>query len=160
MDAIATYLRKRRGRARMKDMKAGGFQTRDIRKLVEKGHIVKVKPGLYRLSNLPPEEEDGIVQICLAMPKAVICLASAFHFTNSQPSSRLRFPMRFQPPISRPSSPGRQTKSSTSPRISTNPASNTAKARRTTFGFTVQRRLSATFFDSVTGLAKTFPLKA
>ena len=80
MDAIITYLRKRRGYARMKDMKASGFQTRDIRKLLEKGRIEKVKPGLYRLSNLPPGEEDGMVEICLAMPKAVICLSSALSF--------------------------------------------------------------------------------
>lgn len=80
MDAIIKYLRERRGYARMKDMKASGFQTRDIRKLVENGRIVKVKPGLYRLTNTQPGEEDGMVEICLAMPKAVICLTSALAF--------------------------------------------------------------------------------
>lgn len=80
MDAIVKYLRELRGYARMKDMKASGFQTRDIRKLVEKGLIVKVRPGLYRLSSIQPGEEDGMVEICLAMPKAVICLTSALSF--------------------------------------------------------------------------------
>ncbi len=80
MDAIIEYLRNHKGYARMKDMKANGFQTRDIRKLVDKGQIVKVKAGLYRLANLRPGESTGLVEICLVMPKAVICLASALTY--------------------------------------------------------------------------------
>jgi len=64
----------------MKDMKASGFQTRDIQKLVEKGRLVKVKPGLYRLADIQPGEATGLIEICLAMPKAVICLTSALAF--------------------------------------------------------------------------------
>lgn len=64
----------------MKAIKASGFQTRDIQKLVEKGHLVKVKPGLYRLADIRPGEASGLVEICLAMPKAVICLTSALAF--------------------------------------------------------------------------------
>lgn len=80
MDAITKYFRHRRGYARMKDIKASGFQTRDIRKLVEGGRLVKVKPGLYRLADIPPGETTGLVEICLAMPKAIICLTSALAF--------------------------------------------------------------------------------
>lgn len=80
MDAILKYLRERRGYARMKDMKASGFQTRNIQKLVEKGHLVKVKPGLYRLADIRVGESSGLVEVCLAMPKAVICLASALAY--------------------------------------------------------------------------------
>jgi len=80
MDAIIKYLRDHKGYARMKDMKASGFQTRDIRKLVEKGRLVKVKAGLYRLADIRPGEATGLVEICLAMPKAVICLTSALAF--------------------------------------------------------------------------------
>lgn len=80
MDTIVKYLRERKGYARMKDMKANGFQTRDIQKLVEKGHLVKVKPGLYRLADTRPGESSGLVEICLAMPKAVICLSSALAY--------------------------------------------------------------------------------
>ena len=80
MDAIIKYLRDHKGYARMKDMKASGFQTREIRKLVDKGHLVKVKAGLYRLSDIRQGEATGLVEICLAMPKAVICLTSALAF--------------------------------------------------------------------------------
>jgi len=80
MDTIIKYFRDHKGYARMKDMKASGFQTRDIRKLVENGRIVKVKPGLYRLADIRPQESSGMVEVCLAMPKAVICLTSALAF--------------------------------------------------------------------------------
>jgi predicted transcriptional regulator of viral defense system len=80
MEAIIKYLRDHKGYGRMKDMKASGFQTRDIRKLVEDGQLVKVKAGLYRLADIRPGETTGLVEICLAMPKAVICLTSALAF--------------------------------------------------------------------------------
>jgi predicted transcriptional regulator of viral defense system len=64
----------------MKEMKARGFQTRDIKRLVEQGRLVKLKPGLYRLRDIPPHETTGLVEVCLAMPKAVICLTSALAF--------------------------------------------------------------------------------
>jgi len=67
MDAILKYLREHKGYARMKDLKAIGFQTRDMRKLVAKGHLVKVKPGLYRLADIRPQESSGLVEVCLAM---------------------------------------------------------------------------------------------
>jgi len=80
MEAIIKYLRDNKGYGRMKDMKTNGFQTRDIRKLVESGQLVKVKSGLYRLADVQSGEVTGLVEICLAMPKAVICLTSALAF--------------------------------------------------------------------------------
>jgi len=80
MDPIIKYLRNCKGYARMKDLKASGFQTRDVRKLVDQGQLVKVKAGLYRLADVQPGETTGLVEICLAMPKAVICLTSALAF--------------------------------------------------------------------------------
>lgn len=80
MDAIIELFTKNKGYARMKDMKASGFQTRDIRNLLKAGQIVKVKPGVYRLADTQPGESSGLVEVCLAMPKAVICLSSALAF--------------------------------------------------------------------------------
>lgn len=80
MDGIVKYFREHKGYARMKDMKASGFQTRDIQKLVAARRNVKVKPGLYRLAEIHLGEANGLVEICLAMPKAVICLTSALAF--------------------------------------------------------------------------------
>ncbi|HAL56950.1 MAG TPA: hypothetical protein DCP63_10865 [Bacteroidetes bacterium] len=64
----------------MKDMKSSGIHTGEIQKQLEEGRIVKVKPGLYRLADVQPGESHGFVEICLAMPKAVICLSSALAF--------------------------------------------------------------------------------
>jgi len=64
----------------MKQMKTSGFQTRDIRKLLKAGRIIKVKPGVYRLADTQPGETSGLVEVCLSIPKAVICLFSALAF--------------------------------------------------------------------------------
>ncbi|HTK83215.1 MAG TPA: type IV toxin-antitoxin system AbiEi family antitoxin domain-containing protein [Bacteroidota bacterium] len=80
MDPITKYLQAHKGYARMKEMKRSGIHTREIQRLVKSGRIIKIKPGLYRLANLQPGESHGIVEICLAMPKAVVCLSSALAF--------------------------------------------------------------------------------
>lgn len=80
MDSAIEYLKEHKGYARMKEMKARGIHTRQIQKLVKAGRIVKVKPGLYRLADLQTGESNGMVEICLAMPKAVVCLSSALAF--------------------------------------------------------------------------------
>ena len=80
MDAILKYFRENKGYALMKHMRARRFQTRDIQKLVKAGRIVKVKPGVYRLADLEIGESNGPVEVCLAIPKAVICLSSALAF--------------------------------------------------------------------------------
>ncbi len=64
----------------MKDMKAHGFYTREIKKLIQARRIIKVKSGLYRLASLQPGEMTGMAEVCMAMPKAVICLESALAY--------------------------------------------------------------------------------
>jgi predicted transcriptional regulator of viral defense system len=80
MNQVLKYLKAHKGYARMKEMKASGIHTREIQKVVDTGSIVKVKPGLYRLTELQQGESNGLVEVCLAMPKAVICLSSALAF--------------------------------------------------------------------------------
>ncbi len=80
MDPVTKYLKEHKGYARMKDLKASGIYTREIQKQLKEGRIVKVKAGLYRLADLQPGESNGLVEICLVMPKAVICLSSALAF--------------------------------------------------------------------------------
>ena len=53
MEEIIEYFRSHGGYARMKELKKASFQTRDIARLLKEGTIVKVKPGLYRLANIP-----------------------------------------------------------------------------------------------------------
>ena len=80
MNQVIKYLKAHKGYARMKEMKASGIHTREILKAVDGGDIVKVKAGLYRLSQLELGESSGLVEVCLAIPKAVICLTSALSF--------------------------------------------------------------------------------
>ena len=80
MDAIIKYFRANKGYALMKHMKVRKFQTRDIQKLVQTGRIVKIKPGVYRLADIKMGESNGPVEVCLAIPKAIICLSSALAF--------------------------------------------------------------------------------
>jgi predicted transcriptional regulator of viral defense system len=93
MERIIAYFRKHGGYARMKELKAAPFQTRDIARLLKQGTIIKVKSGLYRLANigdivlpLPKMKGSGstigqeIIDVCKALPEGVICLASALAF--------------------------------------------------------------------------------
>ena len=90
---IVAFFKDHGGYARMKDLKASSFQTRDISCMVKENVIVKVKPGLYRLANvgrivLPALKvkgsgmviSQGIIDVCRAIPKGVICLVSALEF--------------------------------------------------------------------------------
>lgn len=90
----------------MKDMKANGIHTRQIQRLVKDGHIVKMKAGLYRLADIQPGETSGFVEVCLAMPKAIICLSSALAFhelTTFVPTSIAFAIPRSDKPVNLPS---------------------------------------------------------
>ena len=75
----------------MKELKAASIHTRDILRLLQEGAIEKVKPGLYKLIELP--ECDGVpisfVDVCRAVPTGIICLLSAlayYELTTFSPS--------------------------------------------------------------------------
>jgi predicted transcriptional regulator of viral defense system len=95
MKKIIEFFRDHSGYARMKDLKAASFQTRDIGRLLREGSIVKVKPGLYKLAGIGSGKithpavkvhgtgsviGEGIIDISQAIPEGVICLASALEF--------------------------------------------------------------------------------
>jgi predicted transcriptional regulator of viral defense system len=93
MEKVIAYFRNHGGYALMKELKAASFQTRDIARFLKQGTIIKVKPGLYRLANpgdvmvpLPGMEGIGstisqeMIDVCKALPRGVICLASALAF--------------------------------------------------------------------------------
>lgn len=81
-EPIIKYLKSQGGYARMCELKAARFSTRDIARLVRDGALEKTKSGLYRLAamSVSSEENMEMVDICRAYPKAVICLASALAF--------------------------------------------------------------------------------
>jgi len=68
--------------AQTKDIIKASFQTRDLVKLQNEGHILKIKPGLYRLSQVIVSDgiSSSFIDICKAIPEGVICLLSALEF--------------------------------------------------------------------------------
>ncbi len=65
--------------ATMKELREQGFQTRDIKKLMEQGKIEKIKSGLYKSSDVNIEHE-GFIDVCKSVPQGIICLISALEY--------------------------------------------------------------------------------
>jgi predicted transcriptional regulator of viral defense system len=77
------------GYARSKDILSEGIHPRDIRSMLEKGLIIKVKNGLYRLADTPVISNQSFIDIARAVPEGVICLLSAlsyYELTTFNPS--------------------------------------------------------------------------
>ena len=79
MEHILQYLKKRGGFARMSDLRAASFQTRDIARMVREGSITKVKAGLYKLPDITHQSSINLsfIEISHSVPKGIIALASA-----------------------------------------------------------------------------------
>jgi len=90
MNRIIDIFKKHNGYAYLKELKAQGIHTDTIRKLLESETIEKVKPGLYKLVDMPISTEQGMIDVHMAMPRAVICLFSAlsyYELTTTVPST-------------------------------------------------------------------------
>ena len=77
------------GYARSKDILAGGIHPRDIKSITSEGIIIKVKNGLYKLSDTPVISNQSFIDLSRAVPDGVICLLSAlsyYEFTTFNPS--------------------------------------------------------------------------
>jgi predicted transcriptional regulator of viral defense system len=78
-----------KGFARTKDILAAGVHTRNIKRAREKGQIIQVKRGFYRLAEIPLISNQGFVDLARAVPEGVICLLSAlayYELTTFNPS--------------------------------------------------------------------------
>ena len=82
MEEIIKFIRKNKGYARMKELKQAGFHTRKIKQILELGKIEKIKPGLYRLSDMYgiSEYSQSLIDVCNSMKTGIICLISALEF--------------------------------------------------------------------------------
>jgi len=78
MEKLKKYF-KRNSYASMKELKKSGFQTRDIRALVQSRYIDKIKPGLYKLSEINISE-SSYMDVSKSVPNGVICLISALEY--------------------------------------------------------------------------------
>ena len=77
------------GYARSKDILAEGIHPRDIKSILDKGMVIKVKNGLYRLADTPIISNQSFIDLACAVPEGVICLLSAlsyYELTTFNPS--------------------------------------------------------------------------
>ena len=65
---------------RPRDVQPLGISFPELQRLVSKGTIEKVGPGLYRLTAAEPDELDTIAMVASAVPTGIICLLSALSF--------------------------------------------------------------------------------
>ena len=77
---IIAIFKKNKGYARSKEILTAGFHSRDIKSILKKGIIIKVKNGLYRLGNTPIISNQSFIDLSCAVPEGVICLLSALSY--------------------------------------------------------------------------------
>ncbi|KPJ63424.1 MAG: hypothetical protein AMS15_00250, partial [Planctomycetes bacterium DG_23] len=68
------------GYARTKDIRAEGIHPRDIKNILDKGIVMKVKNGLYRLTDAAVISNQSFIDLARAVPEGVICLLSALSY--------------------------------------------------------------------------------
>lgn len=59
------------------DIDRGGHSDRTIRKLLDRGAILRTRHGIYRLAGQPPAGEFAFVEACRITPRGVVSLVSA-----------------------------------------------------------------------------------
>lgn len=57
-----------------------GIQPRTLYQMRDKGLLVKVSRGIYRLAENPAWSNPDLALVALRIPRGVICLVSALHF--------------------------------------------------------------------------------
>lgn len=62
---------------RPKEVEVLGVSRTAIERLVKKGDVEKVGPGLYRLTEIEPDEQETVAMVASAIPDGVICLLTA-----------------------------------------------------------------------------------
>ncbi|MFQ5901655.1 MAG: type IV toxin-antitoxin system AbiEi family antitoxin domain-containing protein [Thermodesulfobacteriota bacterium] len=77
---IIQIFKNHKGYARSKDILAEGIHPRDIKEILDKGIIIKVKNGLYRLADTPVISNQSFIDLARAVPDGVICLLSALSY--------------------------------------------------------------------------------
>lgn len=80
MEKIIKIFKKHFGYAYLKDLKREGVHTDTVRNLIQQGEIEKIKPGLYKLVDMPMLANQGMMDVYMSMPKAVVCLHSALSY--------------------------------------------------------------------------------
>ena len=88
-ERIYKVFKKHNGFARTKNILSAGIHSRDIKRARDAGQIIRVKRGLYRLTNIPLISHQGFIDLAYVVPEGVICLLSAlsyYELTTFNPS--------------------------------------------------------------------------
>ena len=99
---IIRFMQKHRGYARTTDLMDAGISFREIKTSLQTGEIEQVKRGLYRLQDKDRTPLRDLVDICKAIPQAIVCLYSAlshYGLTTFMPTEiMIAVPQGYHPP--------------------------------------------------------------
>lgn len=90
LDAALKVFRDKGGTLRTRDLIALGIHTDALYTLREKGRILELGRGLYRLANMREAEHPDLAVVAARAPNAAVCLISALSYhgiTTQIPSS-------------------------------------------------------------------------
>ena len=84
-------LAQEKGILRPRDLESSGIARIYLTRLIKKGLLIKLGPGLYSTTNNEPTNEHTIAQVCKRIPEGVICLLSAlqFHEITTQQANKV-----------------------------------------------------------------------
>lgn len=68
-----------KGFIRLSKARSAGLSHR-VQREAKAGQLVKVRPGLYRLSRLEGHPHQALIDVCTAIPSGVVCLVSALAY--------------------------------------------------------------------------------
>ena len=75
--SIEKLFKEHGGQLRMSEALAAGMSRYMLYHLRDKGVVVPIARGIYRLASLPPVADPDLVAVILKYPRAVLCLLSA-----------------------------------------------------------------------------------
>ncbi|GMV23100.1 MAG: hypothetical protein AMXMBFR57_30490 [Acidimicrobiia bacterium] len=79
MPALPKSLRKT-GVFRLKDAKALGLHSEQVRRLTRDGHLTRLGRGLYAPATAEPSEYHTLAEVAKRVPKGIVCLLTALRF--------------------------------------------------------------------------------
>jgi predicted transcriptional regulator of viral defense system len=77
--ANSTLIQSTTGFIRLSMARSAGL-GHQVQRQAKAGDLIKIRPGLYRLSHLDGHPHQGLLDVCAAVPSGVICLVSALAF--------------------------------------------------------------------------------
>lgn len=79
---IIKKLRQNNGILRVSQARVLGIEPHNIYSLRDKGKLIQINRGLYRLANINVTENYDLIVVAKRVPQAIVCLISALSFHN------------------------------------------------------------------------------